>query len=397
MGCYMNNNRIFDNSVISEEKSNTFLNILRDLNLLKNKHIPLVYLTSSRQDRLNLLSGIIDANGYLKSNCYEIIQENQNLTSNILFIARSLGFAAYSSICFENSIRKEIIHVSGKIEDIPVLLPHKMPLKKSCIEDVLKIGIKIEEIGKGEYYGFQIDGNSRFLLGDFTVTHNTALAKVIAYAFSKSGILATDTIKIVSRSDLVGQYIGQTAPRTRGNLLETLEGILFIDEAYQLSPDDPGRDFGPEAITEIVNFLDKYIGMSIVIVAGYEDKMTKNFFGSNEGLARRFPYRLTLSNYSISELTDILIRFVERSTEMQIDDETGNYLYSVIEYLDEEHKTDDIFSNQAGDMLNFGSSLVKAINGSFKVKWKQGNLENNTPILKEGLQDYLKMKNLYCV
>jgi len=225
----------------------------------------------------------------------------------------------------------------------------------------------------------------------------TALAKVIGFVFSKSGILATETVKIVTRADLVGQYVGHTAPRTRSNLLGTLEGVLFIDEAYQLSPEDPTRDFGPEAITEIVNFLDKYIGMSVVIVAGYEDKMIKNFFNANEGLARRFPYRLTLPNYTIPELTDILARFIERSTEMTIDDETGNYFYSVIEKLDEDYSDVGIFANQAGDMLNLGSSLVKAINGSYKIKWKDGDLLHNTPIIKEGLREYLAMKDMTCI
>jgi hypothetical protein len=225
----------------------------------------------------------------------------------------------------------------------------------------------------------------------------TAIAKVIGFVFSKSGILATGIVKIVSRADLVGQYIGQTAPRTRGILLETLEGVLFIDEAYQLTLTDGGRDFGPEAITEIVNFLDKYIGMNVVIVAGYEDKMMINFFPSNEGLARRFPYRLSLPNYNVHELTDILIRFIERSTDLDIDGETGNYIYSIISYLNENYSTDDIFHNQAGDMLNLGSSISKTINGSYRIKWIEKNLGNNTIIIKEGLQDFLKMKGFLCL
>jgi len=238
--------------------------------------------------------------------------------------------------------------------------------------------------------------NNICLLGSAGVG-KTATVKVISFVFSKSGILATDNIKIVSRADLVGQYIGQTAPRTRGTLLETLEGVLFIDEAYQLAPEDSCRDFGPEAITEIVNFLDKYVGMNVVIVAGYEDKMMGNFFPSNEGLARRFPYQLILPNYNIHELTDILIRFIERSTEMVIDEETGNYIYSVIGYLEENYSSDGVFYNQAGDMLNLGASIIKSINGSYRVKWKEGNLENNTLILTEGLRDYLRMKGLLCL
>jgi hypothetical protein len=221
----------------------------------------------------------------------------------------------------------------------------------------------------------------------------TALAKVIGFVFSKSGILGTDNVKIVSRSDMVGQYVGSTAPRTKGLLLQCLEGVLFIDEAYQLTPEDPGRDFGPEAITEIVNFLDKYCGMGMVMVAGYEIKMMREFFPSNEGLSRRFPYRMILRKYNPCELTDILIQFIERKSNLKVDEETGNYLYSLVESLD----CEGVFTNQAGDMLNMGSSIVTSVNGSYAVKWKDGDLENNKPILHEGLNDYLFTKGMHVV
>jgi SpoVK/Ycf46/Vps4 family AAA+-type ATPase len=218
----------------------------------------------------------------------------------------------------------------------------------------------------------------------------TGLAKVIGYVFSKTGILATENIKITSRSSLVGQYVGQTAPRTKSAFLETLEGILFIDEAYQLTPPDPGRDFGPEAVTELVNLIDKFIGMNVVIVAGYEKEMMTQFFPCNEGLARRFPYRLILTPYSVGELTDILIRFVEQKIPHEIDRRLANYLYSIIVSLND----DGVFENQAGDMLNLGSSLVKSINGCYRVRWEERDLEHNKPIILEGLEDFLYPKGL---
>ena len=243
------------------------------------------------------------------------------------------------------------------------------------------------------YKSFVNAFNNICLMGS-TGVGKTILAKVIGFVFAKSGILATDTVKIISRADIVGQYVGQTAPRTRACLLNALEGVLFIDEAYQLTPEDPGRDFGPEAITEIVNFLDKYIGMNVVIVAGYEDLMKGRFFPSNEGLSRRFPFRLILEKYSVNELTDILIQFIERGTEINIDDETGNWLFSAITQLSEKFEVEGVFSNQAGDMLNLGASIIKSINSSYAVSWTPGNLKNNTPILLSGLNDYLLMKGL---
>lgn len=224
-------------------------------------------------------------------------------------------------------------------------------------------------------------------------TGKTNLAIVIAFALSKIGILARDTVKIVTRSDLIGQYIGQTGPRTRSALVETLEGILFIDEAYQLTP-GPGndRDFGSEAITEIVNFLDKYIGLNIVIVAGYEGVMTRCFMASNEGLPRRFPYRYVLSSYSDEELTDILITNLKKKLPEKnlLDTESDNFIFSLVSKIRAE--IPDSFKNQAGDMLNLSASLNKTISSSFQITWENGNLENNIPIILSGFDDFLELK-----
>jgi hypothetical protein len=171
-----------------------------------------------------------------------------------------------------------------------------------------------------------------------------------------------------------------------------LEGVLFIDEAYQLTPKDAGRDFGPEAMTEIVNFLDKYIGMSVVMVAGYKDRMMEEFFPSNEGLSRRFPYMLELSDYSNKELANILIRNINSRRDQKLDSKTCNYLYSLLCDLREEYE--DVFNNQAGDMLNLGSAIVKAINSSFRKRWKEGNLENNKDILLSGVREYASLKGI---
>lgn len=217
----------------------------------------------------------------------------------------------------------------------------------------------------------------------------TRVAQAIAFVFSKVGILATDRVKIATRAELIGQFIGQTAPRTRSILFESLEGVLFIDEAYQLTMGG-ANDFGAEAITVIVDFLYNYVGMNITIVAGYEDLMVKHFMTYNEGLPRRFPYRYILTPYSDAQLTDILVNNLKRKVPetIDVDQNICDFLFSMISKIRSEFP--DAIKYQAGDMLNLSASLNKAITSSFKIKWKNG--KPNIPILVAGFDDFLSTK-----
>lgn len=223
----------------------------------------------------------------------------------------------------------------------------------------------------------------------------TYIAQIISFVFSKIGVLAKNNIKIVTKADLTGQYVGHTAPRTRASLIETLEGILFIDEAYQLTDVSIGsKDYGGEAIAEMINFMDKYIGLSIVIVAGYEDKMRQTFMTFNEGLPRRFPYIYTLESYTDKELTDILINnLIQKLPDsVDIDEDASNYIYSLISTLRTEMPL--ALRNQAGDMLNLSSALNKTIISSYQLEWENEDIENNKQIILAGLEDFLDHKNI---
>jgi len=233
----------------------------------------------------------------------------------------------------------------------------------------------------------------------------TRLAKIFAFVFSKSGILARNLVKVVTSADLIGHYVGTTAPKTKSVLMSTLDGIVFIDEAYQIMPcklnangeniADAGKSFGPEAITEIVNFLDKYIGLNIVIIAGYEREMRKCFMSANEGLARRFPVEIILKSYSNEELTNILIKNLIDTLPDNYniaDDDTSNFLFSIIQKLSIDQPSS--LKNQAGDMLNLSSSIIKSILGAYVVKWKNNDLENNIPIILQGVDNFLSVKGL---
>lgn len=164
-----------------------FQKVLRKFDIMDefniNEYIPHVYKCNSRKNRLELLAGILDANGYTcnHNRYYEICDNKETFIEDISFVARSLGYSC-------NIITNET--QSGKKYHFKLIIYGKhldqIPVKdKKVVSDVsvnsLIENIKIEPVGEGEYYGFTIDGNRRFLLGDFTVTHNTAGMETITY------------------------------------------------------------------------------------------------------------------------------------------------------------------------------------------------------------------------
>jgi DNA-binding CsgD family transcriptional regulator len=164
------------------------------------KQIPFAYLTASRQARLELLAGLVDSDGYLANGYYEICTKWRALASQILFLARSLGFAAYSStktvrLDSERTRDYQRITISGNIAEVPVLLARKKARPRGQIKRTHVTGFSLSPIGAGEYYGFTLDGDGRFLLGDFTVTHNSYTALLLARALAgpNGKIAAIDT------------------------------------------------------------------------------------------------------------------------------------------------------------------------------------------------------------
>lgn len=139
---------------------------------ITEKRIKKDYLINSRETRLLLLAGLLDTDGYLIDNCYEIATKFQGLRDDILFLCRSLGF----SVTHKEKIIKDKtyyrIWISGETDKIPCLTRKKAKQRKQ-IKNPLVYGFDIEPLGEGDYYGFEIDGNRLYMLGDFTVTHNT--------------------------------------------------------------------------------------------------------------------------------------------------------------------------------------------------------------------------------
>ena len=120
------------------------------------------------------------------------------------------------------------------------------------------------------------------------------------------GVLATGQLIEVSRSDLVGEFVGHTAKRTKEAFDRARGGVLFIDEAYTLSrPGAGSSDFGREAIDTLVKLMEDHRDEVVVIVAGYSNEITE-FVGANPGLASRFSKRIEFESYTPDELITIV-------------------------------------------------------------------------------------------
>jgi probable Rubsico expression protein CbbX len=143
-------------------------------------------------------------------------------------------------------------------------------------------------------------------------TGKTTVAMRMAQILHRLGYVRKGHLVAVTRDDLVGQYIGHTAPKTKEILKRAMGGVLFIDEAYYLYRPENERDYGQEAIEILLQVMENQRDDLVVIVAGYKDRMER-FFHSNPGLSSRIAHHLEFPDYSEDELLAIAKLILQQS------------------------------------------------------------------------------------
>lgn len=158
-------------------------------------------------------------------------------------------------------------------------------------------------------------------------TGKTTVARILGEIFKELDYLPSGHLVEVERADLVGEYIGQTAQKTKKQIDNALGGILFIDEAYALARGG-STDFGKEAIDTLVKSMEDYKDRLVVILAGYKDEM-KLFLKSNPGLSSRFPIHIEFPNYTGEQLLAIAEKMLEER-QYYMDKVARKYLFEII-------------------------------------------------------------------
>lgn len=165
---------------------------LKRMGVFGNKHIPDIYRLGSRDERLELLAGIIDTDGAYIQCCYTVHQKSKKLAEDIAFVGRSVGFGVTITEVQKECVNNGkvgtyfAINISGDVGRIPCRLERKKSAKRIINKDPLVSGFSVEPIGHGQYYGFDLSGDHLYLLRDFTVTHNTLIsAHLITSALEK--------------------------------------------------------------------------------------------------------------------------------------------------------------------------------------------------------------------
>lgn len=243
-------NVISENVNLTEDDVEKINNVYKDVNInlngtvsttnpdhiamMNNSRVPRENKINSKNARIRLLAGIIDSKGDLYKRTYRFSTNNEEFANDVMFICRSLGFVCTANKVILPDSQYIRIKFTGKlVTKMPCLLERNITTQ--IVKEDLNTVITVEKLGVDDYYGFEISGNRRFLLGDFTVTHNTLLAREMGK------LLDCAEPKIVSGPELLNKYYGQSEENIRNLFADAFADnsgklhLIIFDEFDALS------------------------------------------------------------------------------------------------------------------------------------------------------------------
>jgi len=272
-------------------------------------------------------------------------------------------------INLKNEDKKHDFFGNEKFDKLYKLIP--------CLEELNNmIGMKGIKKDIFDTICFFIHGlNNREELNHVVITGDpgvgkTTLAKLIGKIYLSLGFLRTNNFVTARRSDLIAQYLGQTAPKTQKVIDEAEGGVLFIDEIYSLGNNEKRDSFAKECIDTINQNLTEKCDKFLCIVAGYKEDVEKCFFAYNKGLERRFTVRYQIDKYSIDDLSKMLEKFIR--------DESWRIDFDPKEIISKHY---DILKNQGGDLR----TVLKIAKQEYSIRLmnSSSNLGSGNRLLKK--------------
>lgn len=286
-----------------------------------DRFIPEEYKNASINQRLALLQGLFDTDGSITKakGRYRIVYSTNS--KQLALDVRELMFSLGLGNSMDERMRNEDFHKNKEYAiralvdplDKPLFftLPKKLrkaregALRKSTRNYNFEIISNIEKLNyQEEMMCIYVDNPEHlYLSNEFIVTHNTTIARIVAQALFEVGAIPENKITMATSDEFVKGYIGQSGENTRRILDKALGGVLFIDEAYQLTVKPGEKSFNSDVLSVLIRYMEDHRSDLVVIAAGYNKEM-KEFLASNVGLTRRFQW-IQFNNYTNKELAEI--------------------------------------------------------------------------------------------
>lgn len=305
-----------------------------------NKFIPEMYKTAGRRERLELLAGLMDTDGCVHGSGFDFVSKSKVLADDVAYVARSLGFAAYVKECLKSCQTGAVgtyhrVLIEGHCSEVPTKIARKRAPIRRQKKNPLRTGFQVELLDDDDYYGFTVDGDHRYLLGDFTVTHNCGKSSLFRFLIDWLQEAMVDKVElgIIYNPSYTTPFSFLKAickefdldPKQRyDEQLEAFKAFLFekyragktvvllIDEAHRL----PGAQL--ELVREFFNFSNDSEFYIQVILAG-EAKPLRHRLSYKPAIVNRASYYDALKPLTLDEACE-LIRY--RLTKSELDPES---------------------------------------------------------------------------